>query len=165
MPRGQGRFRFLPLGPLATPVTPLKRSLREGYGTVRRACTVTSSRPRLRGRCRGASRDGRGAVRNCQAFYYSPSVCSLPLTDSSPASGGAFWYLYAVTEWVYPAQRRTASKALSTSSSVLAKPSEKRTVPRGKVESVLCALGAQCRPQRVSMPNSVSRRKATSALS
>ena len=32
---GQGRFRFLPLGPLATPVTPLKRSLREGV----RHCT------------------------------------------------------------------------------------------------------------------------------
>ena len=40
LPGGQGRFRFLPLGPLATPVTPLKRSLREGYGTVRRACTA-----------------------------------------------------------------------------------------------------------------------------
>ena len=35
MPRGQGRFRFLPLGPPATPVTPLKRSLREGV----RHCT------------------------------------------------------------------------------------------------------------------------------
>ena len=40
MPRGQGSFRFLPLGPLATPITPLKRSLREGYGTVRRVCTA-----------------------------------------------------------------------------------------------------------------------------
>ena len=32
---GQGRFRFLPLGPPAPPVTPLKRSLREGV----RHCT------------------------------------------------------------------------------------------------------------------------------
>ena len=37
---GRGRFRFLPLGPPAPPVTPLKRSLREGYGTVRRVCTA-----------------------------------------------------------------------------------------------------------------------------
>ena len=87
---------------------------------------------------------------------------------SNPLSGQAnsFRLLLRKTHLpLYPAQRRTASKALSTSSSVLAKPSEKRTVPCGKVESVLCALGAQCRPQRVSMPNSVSRRKATSALS
>ena len=60
MPGGQGRFRFLPLGPLATPVTPLKRSLREGVRHCTPCLYCNLSRPRLRGRCRGVSRDGRG---------------------------------------------------------------------------------------------------------
>ena len=38
---------------------------------------------------------------------------------------------------------RMAASAASTSASVLAKPSEKRTVPAGNVPSVLCAEGAQ----------------------
>ena len=49
LPGGQGRFRFLPLGPLATPVTPLKRSLREGYGTVRCVCTAPQKAPPFAG--------------------------------------------------------------------------------------------------------------------
>ena len=60
MQGGQGRFRFLPLGPLATPVTPLKRSLREGVRHCTPCLYCNLSRPRLRGRCRGVSRDGRG---------------------------------------------------------------------------------------------------------
>ena len=51
------------------------------------------------------------------------------------------------------------------SASVFAQPVEKRTLPSGKLPSVLCAEGAQCRPQRVSMPNSRSSRQAASALS
>ena len=37
---GPGKISISPLRPPAPPVTPLKRSLREGYGTVRRVCTA-----------------------------------------------------------------------------------------------------------------------------
>ena len=37
---GPGKISISPLRPPCTPVTPLKRSLREGYGTVRRVCTA-----------------------------------------------------------------------------------------------------------------------------
>ena len=60
MQGGQGRFRFLPLGPPAPPVTPLKRLLREGVRHCTPCLYCNLSRPRLRGRCRGVSRDGRG---------------------------------------------------------------------------------------------------------
>ena len=45
--------------------------------------------PRLRGKCRGASRDERGTARRCQAVLAFP--LSLTSFDSSPAGGGAFW--------------------------------------------------------------------------
>jgi len=45
--------------------------------------------PRLRGKCRGASRDKRGTARRCQAVLAFP--LSLTSFDSSPAGGGAFW--------------------------------------------------------------------------
>nr|DAW09591.1 MAG TPA: hypothetical protein [Caudoviricetes sp.] len=60
---GQGRFRFLPLGPPAPPITPLKRLLREGARHCMPSLYCNLSRPRLRGRCRGVSRDGRGITR------------------------------------------------------------------------------------------------------
>ncbi len=60
---------------------------------------------------------------------------------------------------------RTASTAAETSSGVVNQPTLKRTVPWGKVPSVLWAEGAQWRPHRVKIPNSCSSRKAASALS
>ena len=66
LPRGQGRFRFLPLGPLATPITPLKRSLREGYGTVRRVYTAPKSCPHEMGKVAWRSHDERGTAQSCQ---------------------------------------------------------------------------------------------------
>ena len=38
--RGPGKISISPLRPPGDPVTPLKRSLREGYGTVRRVCAI-----------------------------------------------------------------------------------------------------------------------------
>ena len=52
---GQGRFRFLPLGPPAPPVTPLKRSLREGVRHCTPSLYCNLSCPRLRGKCRGVA--------------------------------------------------------------------------------------------------------------
>ena len=53
---------------------------------------------------------------------------------------------------VYLCKILNAAIALSTSSGVLEKPKENRTVPLGKVSRVLWAEGAQCRPQRVKIP-------------
>ena len=73
LPRGQGRFRFLPLGPLATPITPLKRSLREGYGTVRRVYTAPKSCPRLWGKWHGEAMTKGERLKAAKLFYRSPS--------------------------------------------------------------------------------------------
>ena len=43
--RGPGKISISPLRPPAPPVTPMKRSLREGYGTVQCACTVLKGSP------------------------------------------------------------------------------------------------------------------------
>ena len=51
---------------------------------------------------------------------------------------------------------RMAARAASISASLVNQPVENRTVPRGKVPSVLWAAGAQCSPHRVRMPNWVS---------
>ena len=58
----------------------------------------------------------------------------------------------AVPPGLIHVKARMAASAASTSASVLAQPSENRTVPWGKVPNVLWAEGAQCRPQRVRMP-------------
>ena len=44
--------------------------------------------PRVRGKCRGVSRDERGTTQSCHAIL--PFPLSLTSFDSSPASGGAF---------------------------------------------------------------------------
>ena len=44
--------------------------------------------PRVRGKCRGVSRDERGMTQSAQVFFLFP--LSLTSFDSSPASGGAF---------------------------------------------------------------------------
>ena len=72
LPRGQGRFRFLPLGPLATPITPLKRSLREGYGTVRRVYTAPKSCPRLWGKWHGEAMTKGEYPKSCQVILLFP---------------------------------------------------------------------------------------------
>ena len=58
----------------------------EPFGIVQ---APPKSCPRLRGKCRGASRDERGTARRCQAVLAFP--LSLTSFDSSPAGGGAFW--------------------------------------------------------------------------
>ena len=81
MPGGQGRFRFLPLGPLATPVTPLKRSLREG---VRHCtpCLYRTKRLPVEGGGFCEAKDGRSASR-LLFVYLNPSV-SLHSTAPRP---------------------------------------------------------------------------------
>ena len=93
MQGGQGRFRFLPLGPPAPPVTPLKRSLREGYGTVRRVCTAPKGatvkrRSRRRSRLRGNN------SRHLASPSRSPFGHSLRSCPLSPHAGTAFGWCY-----------------------------------------------------------------------
>ena len=58
---------------------------------------------------------------------------------------------------------RSASTAMSMSSSLVSKPHEKRSVPSGAVPRLRCAAGEQCRPARVITPHSSSIRRATVA--
>ena len=88
LPRGQGRFRFLPLGPLATPITPLKRSLREGYGTVRRVYTAPKSCPHEMGKVAWRSHDERGITKKLPSHFTFPPQSATP--TSPPFYGGAF---------------------------------------------------------------------------
>ena len=70
----------------------MKRSLREGVRHCTPSLCCNLSRPRLRGRCRGVSRDGRGdnlrhlASPSCSPFGHSLRSCPL-----SPARGDSFW--------------------------------------------------------------------------
>ena len=93
MQGGQGRFRFLPLGPPAPPVTPLKRSLREGYGTVRRVCTALKGATMKRGSRRRSRLRGNNsrhlATPSCSPFGHSLRSCPL-----SPHAGTAFGWCY-----------------------------------------------------------------------
>ena len=115
MQGGQGRFRFLPLGPPAPPVTPLKRSLREGYGTVRRVCTAPKGatvkrRSRRRSRLRGNN------SRHSAVFSRTPfgTSCHFPRTRGQ-LLGGVTASLPCRGRWMRVQRAAVGNKKRSTS--------------------------------------------------
>ena len=91
MQGGQGRFRFLPLGPPAPPVTPLKRSLREGVRHCTSCLYCTKRRHHL---CGGAAERKRSLGGNSKTAWLLRAV---PLSATHfvrvhfPARGDSFW--------------------------------------------------------------------------
>ena len=94
MQGGRGRFRFLPLGPPAPPVTPLKRSLREGvrhctpslYCTKRRHSeTGDSSRARPVGDAARGESGGIGSIASGSAARrpYSNQRCGCECNEQT----------------------------------------------------------------------------------
>ena len=91
MQGGRGRFRFLPLGPPAPPVTPLKRSLREGYGTVRRVCTALKGATIYGGGAAERKRSLGGIVKPPGCFEPFPFRPLTSFVSTFPARGDSFW--------------------------------------------------------------------------
>ena len=88
-PTGTGAAALLRFLCISTPQSNLRFASSpagEPFGIVQ---APPKSCPRLRGKCRGASRDERGTARRCHAVLAFP--LSLTSFDSSPAGGGAFW--------------------------------------------------------------------------
>ena len=59
------------------------------YSLILMVQSLTKSCPRVRGKCRGVSRDERGTAWKCKMARDVPPQSAY--ADSSPASGGAFW--------------------------------------------------------------------------
>ena len=108
MQGGQGRFRFLPLGPPAPPVTPLKRSLREGvrhctpslYCTKRRHReTGDSSRARPVGDAARGESGGIGSIASGSAARrpYSNQRCGFRVSESRRGYKAAHCSLFIST--------------------------------------------------------------------
>ena len=87
---GQGRFRFLPLGPPAPPRNPIE-TIAPRRGTALYAEFVLQFKlSPFTGKVSRRSRDERGMAQSCQVPRVIPPQSAY--ADSSPASGGAFWW-------------------------------------------------------------------------
>ena len=85
---GQGRFRFLPLGPPAPPRNPIE-TIAPRRGTALYAEFVLQFKlSPFTGKVSRRSRDERGMAQSCQVPRVIPPQSAY--ADSSPASGGAF---------------------------------------------------------------------------